>query len=364
MSHTSWLKDHSSIDNSIMSTIQKMVDEKGKTCVSIIVPTHRLGQDRQADHRIMEDAVAIAKQALVNESTDYMVAIDELYQEIDFNKNKEGIGIFVSPNIRELVKFPFPVARKISVNKSFLLQDLLYVENYSTPYYLLDVSKKKIHLFRGVMDHLEEIHDQNFPQKVYDDYEYNKPSQSSSSAGYAHVKSYEKDKSEVELIRLKKTFRDAGKNLSEYLTKKTPLLVCGTKRSVSLFTAIANHENNIISSIGDNYHGMELHDLELLTWLQIQSYVNNQKQELVEEFKEKIGFGLAAWGIEDVRKAAIEGKGLKLLVEKNYCKDSNDKHPDAVNKIITTVLEKNGNVIIVEDETLRDYKRIASINRY
>jgi hypothetical protein len=367
MSYTPRLKNHSTIDDNITSTIKNMIDEKGKTCVSIIVPTHRLGQDRQADHRAVQEAVTAAKQAILNESNDYLSAIDDLFQQIDFTRNKEGIGIFVSPNIRKLVRFPFPVIRKITVDKFFLLHDLLYVENYSTAYYVLDISKKKIHLFRGMMDHLEEINDQNFPQKITDNYEYSKPSQSSSDAGYAHVKSFEKDKSEIDLIRLKKAFREADKKFSEYLPKKTPLLLCGSKRTVSLFAAITNHESNIITSIGDNFSGTELHDLELLAWLQLRSYIDNQKLSLVEEFKEKIGAGLAVYKIEEVSKAAIEGRGFILLVEKDYNTYLNDKHgkyPDAVNKIITTVLEKNGRVIVLENDSLKDYKGIALITRY
>ena len=52
---------------------------------------------------------------------------------------------------------------------------MLYLENYSTPYYLVEISGKEIRLFRGIMDHLEEIKDEDFPKEITDDYEYTKP---------------------------------------------------------------------------------------------------------------------------------------------------------------------------------------------
>ncbi|HJS54314.1 MAG TPA: hypothetical protein VJ765_07215, partial [Chitinophagaceae bacterium] len=74
------------------------------------------------------------------------------------------------------------------------------------------------------------------------------------------------------------------------------------------------------------------------------------------------------------------GKGFKLLVEKDYSRMAFvtqsgkltkhhpvEKHvmvPDVINEIITTVLEKNGKVIVVAKNALTDHKRLALINRY
>ena len=137
MSHTTWL--HSSLDteNDVSAEIKNMVKEKESTCVSIIVPTHRLGQDRQADIKEVQKAILLAKESIPNEEEEISSGIENLFEQIDFTRNKDGIGIFVSPHFRKLVKFPFPVTKKIIVNKLFHLHDLLNLENYSVPYYLL-----------------------------------------------------------------------------------------------------------------------------------------------------------------------------------------------------------------------------------
>ena len=183
MSHTTWLHSPLDTDNDVSPEIKDMVKEKGSTCVSIIVPTHRLGQDRLSDIKEVQRAILVAKQSISIEEVKILSGIDDLFEQIDFSRNKEGIGIFVSPHIKKLVRFPFPVTTKIIVDKLFHLADLLYLENYSVPYYLVEISGKEIRLFRGVMDHLQEIIDGNFRIKIVDDYEYSKPSQSSSTAG-------------------------------------------------------------------------------------------------------------------------------------------------------------------------------------
>lgn len=380
MSTTS-LQNHLSIDTDISSIIKEMVKEKGNTCVSIIIPTHRFGQDRQEDPKEVEKALLSVRQLIPDEQKKILNGIDELVEQIDFNRNKDAIGIFVSPYFKKLVKFPFPCTKKISVNESFLLSDLLYLENYSTPYYVLDVSKKEVHLFHGVMDHLEEIHSDNFPKKITDDYEYEKPSQSSSDSGYSHVKSFEKDKTELQHLRLQKIFREVDKHLREYLTTKvTPLVLCGPERDISLFKSVTSHLDNTIASISDSQQYSNLHEKEISAWLQVRSFIDKQKLKLTEDFKEKIGAGLAVYGMEEVWEAAQEGKGFKLLVEKDYSRmafvtqngklykhhliEKHVMYPDVINEIISTVLEKNGKVIVVEKDALTDHKRLALINRY
>ena len=366
MSHTTWLHSPLDTDNDVSPEIKDMVKEKGSTCVSIIVPTHRLGQDRLSDIKEVQRAILVAKESISIEEVKILSGIDDLFEQIDFSRNKEGIGIFVSPHIKKLVRFPFPVTTKIIVDKLFHLADLLYLENYSVPYYLVEISGKEIRLFRGVMDHLQEIIDGNFRIKIVDDYEYSKPSQSSSTAGYTHVKAFEKDKSEVQHLRLKNAFHETDKCLVNYLTtKETPLLLCGPKRDISLFKSVTDHLDNIAALISDNNNHDGIHELEGLAWHHIKSFIDQQKLKLVDEFKEKIGAGLAVFGIEAVWKAAKAGKAFKMLVEKEYNRSAFiTQEVDTVNEIMSTVLEKNGKIIIVEKAGLKDFKQIALINRY
>ena len=381
MIHKTWLQDHSKSKDDLASVIKEMLNERGKTCVSIIVHTHRLGQDRQGDRLEIHRAVMAANQAVLNEPGNFLSDIDSLFQQIDFNRNGEGIGIFVSPGVKKLVSFPFPVTKKIVVNNFFHLHDLIYTENYGATYYLLDISKKEIHLFKGSMDHLEEIRDENFPKEIVDNYEYNKPSHSNSGSGYAHVKEVEKDKSIMSQVRLKKVFRQTDKSLSKYIvTKDTPLLLCGPTKDISIYRSATKHPENIVGSISDNYKGTSIHDLEVLAWLKIRSFIDEQKLKLVNEFKEKRGEGLGVRGIEKIWTAAKEGRGLILLVEKDYEKaafvtkdnrlvlqdpeETGARYGDVVDELINTVLEKNGKVIVVEKDILEDYDGIALITRY
>lgn len=114
----------------------------------------------------------------------------------------------------------------------------------------------------------------------------------------------------------------------------------------------------------------------------MKQYLDQEKAKLINDFKEKKGEGRSITGLQNIWKAVTEGRGFKLLVEKDYShrgfvNDNNeyqlslgaphDDHyvlTDAVNNIIEMVLKKNGEVVIFDNDTLKAYVRMALITRY
>jgi len=381
--NTNGMKKENFTDENLV-LIQK---EKGNICISIIAPTHKLSPERRTDSLHLEKAIQRAKEYLQNKYAGNNInpltqAIDELYRQIDFNHNAEGIGLFVSANIKKLVQFYFPVKEKVTIEDSFEIRDLLYEAYYNKPYVVLLLSEKEAKLFNARLNIVSEITDDHFPQKNKAEYEYNRPTRGSSYVGNAFEKGFEKDKSVLEEIRFESFFRQADVLLNNYLVNQTPLIVAGANKNLSYFRKITQHDKNIVCYIPGNYILSDENELGLLTWNATKLFLDNGKEKLITDFKEKIGEGLGITGIQNIWKAAKEGRCFKLLVEKDlsvpgfiknkdeyqlYLHPPNKTHhvlPDAVHDLIELVLEKNGEVIIVENDMLKDFERIALITRY
>ena len=86
-------------------------------------------------------------------------------------------------------------------------------------------------------------------------------------------------------------------------------------------------------------------------------------------------------GILSVWDAVTEGRGLTLLLERDYhiqgflqetseilhLKPPKEPHivlNDAVNELINRTLEKNGKLILVENGMLRNHQHVGLITRY
>lgn len=363
-----------------------MQKEKGNICVSVIVPTHRLSPERRMGTLEVKRAMDKAKDLLKYKYTDQQVrpliqALDDLYGNVDFTHNPDGLGFYVSPNFKSVVKFSFPVEEKVMVGDNFELRDLLYKVNYSVPYFALMLTEKDVRLFEGTWDELNEIRDKNFPKAFEEEFSYNPPSQSTSYAGYSHVKGFEKDKSELKEIRFKDFFRDTDKLLKDYLLNGTPLILLGPEKEWAWYENISAHKKNIIGKIQGSYNHSNLKQLADMVWPVMHKHLDNERVLLIKDFVEKTGMKLAVTGIQDIWSTAKEGKAFKLLVEKDYrCPGFLDKDEyhlyrrppqkphkilaDAVDDLIEMVLEKNGHVFFVDNGMLKDYQRIALITRF
>ncbi len=360
--------------------------EKNDVCISIIVPTHRISPDRRADEPVLKKAVVQAKQLLKQQYSSEIIAplenkLDELLRSIDFLHNKQGLGLFVSSSIQKVVRFPFEVKEQVVVKESFELRDLLFFNNYNSDYYLLEINEKSARLFKGRIDELEEIEDENFPQKHEELFEYSRPSRGSSYLGNAVVKDFERDKSVMEEIRMKEFLHSVDKLLAKYLNPDSFFVLSGTEKDVAIFKSTSKHLKNIIGIIPGNESYITTHELGSLAWFRIWSYINNKKFEFIKTYEEKVGEGLGVEGIAKVWEAAKAGRGLKLLVEKDYVMPAfiedadnslhlnkpatkNTEIPDAVENIIETVLNKDGDVLMMENDFLAGHQRIALITRY
>lgn len=366
--------------------LSELLKIKGEPCISLIIPTHRLSPERRVDEPVLKKAIARAKELLKGSYSNEIAAtlsarLDELLHSIDFMHSQEGLGLFVSHSIKEVVRFPFPVKEKIIVKESFELRELICLDNYASEYFLLELNEKSARLFKGSIEELHEIKDGNFPLKHENLYEYAKPTRGSSYVGNSFVKAFEKDKSIMEEIRMKEFLGEVDERLKKYLSQNAFLFVTGTEKNIALFKSISEHEKNIIDMISGNASYTDLHQLGMLTWLKMWAHVNNETLELIPTYEEKKGEGLGVEGIKDVWQAATAGRGLKLLVEKDFSaegfvkEDTNSLHfeipapghtvkHDVIDDIIKTVLDKGGDVAFFETGYLTRHQRIALITRY
>jgi len=363
--------------------LEDMYTGNQSPCISIIVPTHQVSSDRQMDPLMVKKAVEKAKELLHLQYPNNGVAeladkMDALTGQIDYLHNKQGVGLFISSGTARLVNFSFPVKERITVGDSFEVRDLVYMSEKLSEYYVLALSQNMIHLFKANGQQLVEIKDGYFPVTYIDDYEYAKPSpgQSFSPA----LKSTENDKSFNEQMRLSAFFKKVDDKLTNHLGIQSVLVLTGVKKELASFQKVSTHKKNIIAKVPGNYTH-NFHELGELTFKEVKKFREKEENIKIAELNESIGRHMAVSGIEEVWKATQLGKGLLLLVEKDFSMPGfikeNDlrlyKRPpegehkivtDAVDDVMEKVLELKGNVTMVENGKLEDHGRIAMILRY
>lgn len=368
--------------------IEELIAESGVPCISVIIPTHHVSPERKLDMKVVTKAVKYAKEIIMQKyrneanTTKLIKNIELLVDQIDYTHSKEGIGLYVSPNTAKLVKFPFPVIEKIKADTVFDRRDLLYYSNTIIDYCILSISKKHIQLFNAKGEEIIELKNEDFPIDYKETYEYEKSSRGT-SFGNSAFKDFERDKSVMEEIRLTDLLRKADQLLTKYVNDHIPLIISGGKKEVRDFLKITSQKKRVIGKVIGNYNFNGDTRLAALSWQQVEAYQKKQNDTHLLNLYELVGKDQLAVGIEEVWKAAKEGKGLELLVEKDFehhgFVSANGfemrEHElvgeneyiftgDIVEKLIRTVKEKKGKVIFMENGTLKDFNGVALHLRY
>jgi len=317
-----------------------------------------------------------------NEAASLLESLQALLDEFDqhYDLTAEGLGLYVSPGYSKLVKFFFPVQKKINIGDAFAVRELLYLEHYAISYMVLHVDEKAAHIYKGQFNSLEEINDGVFPRLLHDDYEYSKPARASFHSGNASVQGFEGDKSTNEATRIKDFYRKTDHLLSNYL-RDQPLIVVGPQKDISMVKEVSSHQKNIIASINGNYTNVAVKMLEDRVWPVLRSWIDQGQQSTMLQLIQEEWQQHAVDGMKNVWAAVRESNGYKLIVEKDYTcpafiddktgklylkgtKKAQHIITDAVDEVLRLAIEKGGEIVFVNNGALEDHGHISLITRY
>lgn len=365
----------------IGNEIEILLAHKNYPSVSIIIPTDRLNAKK--NHESLKKSVKQAKALLISKRLPDEVT-DDLINKIEIcgarmpETVSQGVGFYFSQSQSSVITFPFEVKHKIKVDHTFEHRDLLYLQQFTDPYYVINLSKKGIYLFKGVLTELEEIKNDRFPLFFEDQFEYQPAFVASSSS--ASLKGYENKKNQITEVGLRAAFRDADAFVKTVLSEDTKVLLAGSQRMTSLFLEVTTLGKNICGKLAGSYNENNIQKLSENAW---SLYFRETKKEIarkIKDLKEKRN-GYLAKGLQEAWTAASEGKGLMLVVEKDFrhrgfLKEGQNTIllqspkkpytivPDAVDDLIETVRSSNGETLFTDDAQLKEFNHLALVLRY
>ena len=363
--------------------LKNLIEEKGTLCLSIILPTNRYVGFRMLNSGVLKKGFKQASQLLENRKYPedkkkiLQHKLKDVFRNIPPGKLKDGIGLFLSEKISETVIFPFPVEEKIVMDQSFEIRDLITLEDYFAPFYVLSLSKKIVHLYSIRGDILSEVKDNNFPSEFIDDYEYSKPGPG--SAKYPSPKSFERDKSNLEEMRQISFLKKTDEALQNYVNSSIPFMVYAPKEIISNFKNITQNSSFLMGSIPGQIIKTNTPKLIQQCRKVFKTSKEIECQNILKRLEEEFGNKMVAAGIENVWAEVHRGNNLILIVEKNYRErvyfEKNKIHMsppvrdyniavDAVDDLIELNYKKGGKILFTEDQTLKNFNHIALLLRY
>lgn len=360
----------------------KIKNTTGQLCLTIILPLHSVPAQAEEDgirfHKIVSEAISeLDKSNSSSEAEAIKVSLNSLKKEFSKISGAKGIGIYLSKDVKSIIAFPFEVEEYFMIDKEFQIRELLYKTQLAVDYFVLSLTMKSAKVFKGNSGNLIEVTG-NHNLKFEDDKEYEHTS-IGSSTGYS-LKSVEKDKSDTQIIGLKKFYKEVDHFLNNLISKDSVLIITGTGKEPALFKSLSSHNSIIIGEIHGNFEHDQA-ELRVKSWQLVESYFHAKNNKIINEVGEKVGKGLVASGLDDVYNSANEGNGMTLVLERNYLKtvylnssqnyfsDKRESESDTLindigSRVARIVLDKHGKVSFVEPGMLNKFDGIALVKRY
>ena len=351
--------------------MKKLMEVKQYPCVSILLPTHRTAPDNQKNairlKRLVKQASDMVEKELSKKDSKLLAGkIKNLASRVDISHTLDGLALFVSSDIEEMVDIPFRVKERVIIDKTFATRDLIKTSNRGTNYFILDLSLNRARLLSCFRDQATEIKDNGFPmESEFDMLELN-------STDFSR----EKRKQIREFFnRVDKAF------LSKYNFDNIKLVIAGVKKNLSLYRDAADSKEIIYEQLEGNFESTSVHDLGKKVWEIVRGKNKKERHKALNEIQNAISANKLASGISEVWRSAMEGRVSLLVVEEDYqvsaaLGDNNslildisdipgkEIIPDAVDEVAEFVVDKGGKVVFVDNGTLGKYHKVAAILRY
>ena len=348
----------------------------GYPALTITLPTHRTAPDNRQDPIRLRNLADDASNRLLGEFTKrdiepLLARLGQLVESIDHRANLDGLALFVNHEFARAFSLPFPLKERVVIDEKFAVRDLVYALNRSPRYWVLVLGEKPTRLYEATRETLVEITEGGFPLT------HTGPGgEAPLPGGFGIRKSAYRDE------RHRQFFRQVDAALRSFLLKDPlPLVMVGVDRFRAFFNEVSDHKDAILTSVTGSHSKTSAHKLGELVWPPTRQALAESRKKYLAELEQAIGERKFVSTIGEVWRLAQEGRGRLLLVEEDYHApariDKSGLHlekaddpatpdvlDDAVDEVIQTVLEKQGQVVFVDNGALEQHRRVALVLRY
>jgi len=345
-------------------------------CLTITLPTHRTSPDNRQDPIRVKNLVTEGTNRLLGEFSKREIAplldrLNAIVAEIDYQYTLDGLVLMVNRDIAREYVLPFTLNERVVVDDTFFIRDLVHALNRTRRYWVLSLSEQPTRLYGATREDLEEITTGGFPMR------HSGPGGDTVLPGGQGINTsaYRDD-------RHRQFFRDVDTALRPFMAEDPlPLALAGVDRYLAFFREVSAAPDEIIATLPGNYDHLSAHDLGRRIWPSVGDGFATRRRNVLQDLEAALGLRRAASTLGEVWHLAGLGRGKVLVVEEGYHQPArvnewgqlnlNVDDPtapgvldDAVDEVITTVLDKGGQVVFVEDGELAFHNRIALILRY
>ena len=377
--------------------LKSLIEQQGKWCVSVYMPTYRAGQEQQQNPIRLKNLLAQAEANLLAnglrrpEVQKLMHPAEELLWNREFwQQQGDGLAIFLTNDFHKVYRLPIEFEESLNTGNSFHIKPLLPGLGRVIRFYILAISLKNMRLFEANADTISEI-ELNFVTSMeealkLDDGErsFNMLTGSPRSgegrvgAGSLHGHGVDDDEKK-DILRF---FQSVNQGLNQVLDDKNiPMVLAGVDYLLPIFREASSYQNLLEDGILGNPDRENLKELHEKAWQIVRPLFEESQKKAFEKFEQLRGqkSNLATSDLKAAVRAAVFGQVETIFVpiemhkwgrydaenNKVILQDGpNTQNEDLFDFAATQTFLNSGQVFAVPPEQMPGDGEIAAILRY
>lgn len=300
--------------------------------VSVYLPVHRAGADRQQDPIRLKNLLVQAGGLLTDRGMrspdveEFLGRAWELQRDPAFwREGFDGLALFIGESTFEVFRTSRGLPERLRVASRFLVRPLIPALDPGMSFYVLALSQKRVRLFEGTAEEVRELDPTGVPQGLaealkYDDYEKQVQFHSRTPAGAAgrgkrsavfHGHGGIGEHLKDDLFRY---FRMVDAGLNELVPSDVPLLLAGVDYLLPVYREANTHARLLAEEITGNPDEMPPHGIHAEALALLEPHFSAELHHAVEAFSEGRGGDAATGDLRRIVPAALEGRIDTLIV--------------------------------------------------
>lgn len=281
--------------------LKSLIAQEGKWCVSMYMPTHRLGQEQQQDPIRLKNLLAEAETRLLASGIrrPKVQKLMEPAEQLLWNRNfwrhrADGLAVFLSNDFSSTFRLPSDFEELLVIANKFHIKPLLPLLGRVGTFYILALSLNNVRLFRATPDTIGEIV-LNFPTSMEKALWADEPqrflnlhsgsiSTSESKGGAAIFHGHNPaDEDKTNILRF---FHIVDEGLDALIEDKTiPIVLAGVDYLLPIYRRASSYHNILEEGVIGNPDREDTKDLHEESWNIAKPLFEESQKKAFEKFE-------------------------------------------------------------------------------
>ena len=280
-----------------------LIEQQGKWCISLYMPTHPAGGEGQQDPLRLKNLLAKAETNLLANGLrrpkvqKLMQPAEELLWDRDFWQHQsDGLAMFLSNEFFVRYRLPAAFEELLIISKIFHTKPLIPLLNRVGKFYVLFVNLDNIRLFQGTADSINEIR-LKFPTSMdlWTDDPQRYLNLHSGSAGGGEGRGgvaifHGHDQDDEEKQNILRFFQTVNQGFNDLLEDKNlPMILAGVENILPMYREACTYHNILEDSISGNPEQQDLNQLHDNACQIVKPIFDESQKNAFEKFEQLNG---------------------------------------------------------------------------